>query len=183
MAKGRSGQSDKPTGRQSGFSKLIKLFERLATARIKIEEFEKIRNQRKTEADQAFETAAKPHKDVLEEFEPQAEALCEAHRDQICGEKKSGIVGPVTVSWKSGPPILLTTKGEEVDTESLLDAVITLELSTRSGKLREKIEACIERKPKLRLSELKKLDEETLERLGVKLASREQFSWKPNAER
>jgi hypothetical protein len=162
---------------------LIRAFERMAQAFHLINAAETIRDKKKTQADQEFEAQTAEPKKVLVQFEDPALQFCIEHRDDLVEEgKKTAIVGPVTIEFRLSPKTLRTQKGKAPDETELVEKLQT-EIHKARGAVRQLLENCVQLQPKINKTEIKKLPEDILERLGLKLDQQETVTWKPNAER
>lgn len=157
---------------------------KLAKAILAKEKFEVVCKDEKRKADEQYKKSARPHLEVIAEYQESVLDYCIQNRDQIFeAGKKTAIIGPMTIEAKLSPkPVLRTTRGDEVDMASVLEAIEQRIKSTRSDEMRELLEGCVDRKPVLKLEDVKKLPLKTLEDLGLKLVKNEIFSLKPNGE-
>ncbi|MDD5088704.1 MAG: host-nuclease inhibitor Gam family protein [bacterium] len=161
---------------EQGFGKLVE-------AKHAVNEAEVFRDQLKAKADQQFDEKAAGPKQVLQELEPPCEQFCRDHRAELCGpDKKSAIVGPVTIEFRMNPPGLLTKSGEKLDAEKVIAKIETLAEKLDKNDKRELL-GCLKVTTSLDQAALKKLAVPTLSRLGIRIHQEERFTWKPNAER
>ncbi len=157
---------------------------KLAKAILAKEKFEAICKDEKRKADEQYKKSAKPHLEVIADFENAVLDFCIQNRDKVFEEgKKTAVIGPMTIEARLSPkPVLKTTGGHDPDLVSVLEAIEQRIKSTRSDEMRELLEGCVDRKPVLKVDDVKKLPTKTLEDLGLKLVKNETFSLKPNGE-
>jgi len=153
------------------------------TAQRRIQQAELERDEAKQEADKTFERAAGKYRDRIEELHLQIEDFCRDHCDEIFPDgKKSAILGEGTVQFRKTPEKLLTTSGAEPNLDSVIEAIED-QATTARGNCREQLLACVQIKKVLKNVEVRKLPEDILKAMGLRLEASEVFVLKPNAER
>ena len=86
------------------------------------------------------------------------------------------------MQFRKTPEKLLTTSGGEPDLDSVIVAIED-QATTARGNRREQLLACVQTKKVLKNVEIRKLPEDLLKAMGLRLESGEVFVLKANAER
>lgn len=156
--------------------KLVDAYNQIAEAMAK-------RDAAKNKADEAYAQATVDDQQILDDLHGPAMDYAIAHKaDLIPDGGQSAVIGPVTIEFRVGNPVVMDKHGKQPKDATIVNEVEAA-IKRARGTNQKLLEGCLDYRPKLNKDALKNLPPELLDKLGLHVEQPEKVDWKPNAER